>query len=68
LYAIETFTPLINLRQESRCEIRSPKSGDRFLIPRELEFVKFLYELLGYITTSLAVLTFSGLARRWDQD
>ena len=68
LYAVETFTPLLNLRQETRCEIRSPHIKEKVpLIPRLLEFAKFVYEILGYVITSLAVLTFSGIARRWDQ-
>jgi len=68
LYAIETFTPLLNLRQDTRCEIRSPHTKDKVpLFARVLEFGKFVYELLGYVVTSLAVLTFSGIARRWDQ-
>lgn len=68
LYAVESFTPLLNLRQESRCDLRPPHAKEHLsLAPRLLEMLKFVYELLGYVITSLAVLTFSGIARRWDQ-
>jgi hypothetical protein len=68
LYAVEIFTPLLNLHQEARCDIREPLANQTmFAMPRMLELAKFIYELLGYVITSLAVLTFSGLARRWDQ-
>lgn len=68
LYAVETFTPILNLRQESRCDIRPPHPSEPlYTTSRWLEMLKFAYEITGYLITSLAVLTFSGIARRWDQ-
>jgi hypothetical protein len=80
LYAFELVTPILNLHQESRCTIRSKPDGGNFLLihNEELpvpaffrhaavwEYGEALCMLAGTIITSLAVLTFSGIARRWE--
>jgi hypothetical protein len=86
LYAFELMTPIVNLHQESRCEIRSKpeEEGDKtppFVLPWMpnahlfsivfsygwfWEYAKAVYMLLGSIINSLALLTFSGIARRWE--
>lgn len=82
LYAFELMMPIINLHQESRCEIRSspaiPESKNNepewhVTYPWDLlkcgwfwEYAKAVYMLIGSIITSLALLTFSGIARRWE--
>lgn len=83
LYAAELLTPILNLHQESRCDIRPYRPGDEntetltlwdhpiphfhwMVLPRPWEYLKALYILFGTIITSLALLTFSGIARRWE--
>ncbi len=80
LYAFELLTPILNLRQENRCEIRSKPAGENSLkvlnkewpVPAIFthavvwEYGEALYMLAGTIITSLAILTFSGIARRWE--
>ena len=82
LYAAELMTPVLNFRQASRCDIRGYEAGDErknlrlrghsfphphwMVFPRPWEYLKGLYILLGSIVTSLALLTFSGIARRWE--
>jgi hypothetical protein len=60
LYAIDVFVPLIDLRQESKCEPSSDADVWRIL--------KAGYALLGWIVTSLAILTFSGVLQRRGED
>lgn len=85
LYAFELMTPLLNLHQESRCEIRSKPMVQGETPPLDLpligsshlpvffsygwfwEYAKAIYMLIGSIITSLAFLTFSGIARRWER-
>ncbi|HTV04580.1 MAG TPA: hypothetical protein VME86_04365 [Acidobacteriaceae bacterium] len=85
LYAFELMTPLLNLHQESLCEIRSKPKVQGKTPPIDLpligsshlpaifsygwlwEYAKSIYMLLGSIITSLAFLTFSGIARRWER-
>ncbi len=91
LYSFELLTPVLNLHQESRCDIRTKpadESGDgqsrkpeknslkvfnrdvwvpEFLTRGEFwEYAKALYMLVGSVVSSLALLTFSGIARRWE--
>jgi hypothetical protein len=80
LYSFELLTPILNLHQESRCEIRSKPAGVPTLrafnrdwhVPEKVthavfwEYGKALYMLAGSIIFSLALLTFSGIARRWE--
>ncbi|WP_162150291.1 hypothetical protein [Asticcacaulis sp. AC460] len=58
LYAIDVFIPAIDLRQESQCEISSePKAA-------AWRWAKAIYSILGWIITSLTILTISGILRR----
>jgi hypothetical protein len=80
LYAFELLTPILNLHQESRCEIQSRSDGKNSLnlgskivpVPATLthaaiwEYGKAVYMLAGSVVFSLALLTFSGIARRWE--
>ncbi len=83
LYAAELLIPILNLHQESRCDVRSPLPEDEntktltlwrrpiphfhwMVFPRPWEYLKAAYILVGSIITSLALLTFSGIARRWE--
>ncbi|HEX9964624.1 MAG TPA: pentapeptide repeat-containing protein [Allosphingosinicella sp.] len=63
LYAADVFIPVLDLDQESRCSIRhaDPHSGREYTGWR---FLKAIYELLGWIVTSLVILVLSGVMRR----
>ncbi|MDX2233853.1 MAG: hypothetical protein NW200_05090 [Hyphomonadaceae bacterium] len=59
LYATDVFIPLVDLRQESQCRPRGDAVG--------WNVAKALYALLGWIVTSLTILTVSGVLRRRSQ-
>lgn len=64
LYAVDMFIPLVDLDQERRCTIREvpPRSlHDRYAWWR---LAKAVYELLGWVITSLVILTITGVLRR----
>ncbi|MGZ8287390.1 MAG: pentapeptide repeat-containing protein [Allosphingosinicella sp.] len=64
LYTVDIFIPLIDLDQERRCTIRDVDEGashDRYALWR---LAKALYELIGWIITSLVILTITGVLRR----
>jgi hypothetical protein len=84
LYAAELLIPILNLHQESRCDIRGREPQDEgktqltfrqhpyhvfhwMVLPLTWEYLKALYIVFGSIVTSLALLTFSGIARRWER-
>lgn len=56
LYAIDVFIPLLDLRQESQCRI----SNNAWL----WNWAKAFYAGLGWIVTSITILTVSGVLRR----
>jgi hypothetical protein len=58
IYALDVFLPLVDLRQEARCA----PSSDAWAAP--WVWAKALYALLGWIVTSLAILTVSGIMKR----
>lgn len=58
LYAIDVFIPAIDLRQESQCEISTEPRAAAW------RWAKAIYSLLGWIITSLTILTVSGILRR----
>lgn len=62
LYAADVFVPVLDLDQESRCTIREePEQRGTYTAWR---IAKVVYEVLGWIVTSLVVLTITGLMRR----
>jgi hypothetical protein len=63
LYAADIFIPVLDLNQEERCGIRhdDPETGKTYTSWR---YLKALYELLGWIVTSLLILILSGVLRR----
>jgi hypothetical protein len=58
VYAADVVLPFIPLHQESKCELRREL--------HKLRFCRALYTLFGWAFTSLALLTFSGIPRRFD--
>lgn len=87
LYALDVFLPVIDLRQEFRCHIRStgpggvpPVTAERssplVLVAAKIWFesilreptvwlwLKAFYSVAGWVITSLAILTFSGIMQR----
>ena len=63
LYATDIFIPLLDLKEESHCEIRG---GSPWTIV--LQSLRLFYAVLGWIVISLALLTYSGVTRRWSQE
>ena len=58
LYALDVFTPALEIHQERRCSITVKPEG------RLWRFGRAIYAILGWIVTALAVLTVSGVMRR----
>ena len=63
LYATDIFIPLLDIKEQSYCEIRR---GSPWTVV--LQGLKLLYALLGWVVISLALLTYSGVTRRWSQE
>tara|TARA_R100001086_G_C11774477_1_gene241788 strand:- start:225 stop:839 length:615 start_codon:yes stop_codon:yes gene_type:complete len=79
LYALDVFIPLIDLRQESKCEVGvANDAADLFSgirLPGEMvwlheieiyRYFKAIYAVLGWVLVSLSILTFSGILRPWN--
>jgi len=73
LFALDKFVPLIELGQERLCRVRSEMAvgaGVPFWSPRVVDTPRFwqvagsIYKLLGWIVSSILVLTFSKTLRR----
>jgi hypothetical protein len=69
IYALDSAIPLLDLREHSRCTIKSPpKTTPKpdFLNSMEIRFryFKAVYTVLGWIITSIVVLTLTGVLRR----
>jgi hypothetical protein len=65
LYALDVFVPVLDLDQESRCTIREQQEGSEGSDPYAWwRYAKSLFEILGWIVTSLTILTISGVMRR----
>jgi len=58
IYALDTFLPAIDLQQETQCQVAN--RPDAFL----WRLGRMLYVMLGWIVTSLTILTLSGILRR----
>jgi hypothetical protein len=69
-YALDVFIPLVDLRQETKCEIgaaRVERGAESQLLTGEVgiyRMLKTFYALAGWIIISLAILTFSGVLQR----
>ena len=64
LYALDVLIPLIDLRQENRCEIAAVPPEERTARPfwgseRLWAWLKALYAIAGWFLVSLAILTFA---------
>ena len=59
LYAVDEFIPVLDLRQESRCSVASTAPG--------WQFASLAYAILGWIVTSLTILTLTGILRRYEE-
>lgn len=64
LYTADLAVPLVQLHQVQRCQI-THRAG---LLSDALRVGLGLYSFLGWIALSLALITFSGIARRLPQD
>lgn len=64
LYAVDVFIPLIDLDQERRCKVRDALPGSVVDEYAWWRIFKALYELVGWIVTSLVILTLTGVLRR----
>lgn len=65
LFALDVFIPLVDLRQESKCEIGVAE--DSSATPQQaawLKVFKVIYAIFGWIVISLSILTFSGFLQR----
>lgn len=79
LFALDVFIPLIDLRQESRCEVGVPDVGqdERVFVWDQLDaavspvfrstlfwnWAKAIYAVAGWLIISLSILTFANVAR-----
>ncbi|WP_449433235.1 hypothetical protein [Pseudomonas putida] len=70
VYATDVFIPLVDLREESKCDVDAAgdfNPSDWFVTA--CRFFKAAYALLGWVVTTLSLLTFSGVMRhRLTQD
>lgn len=64
VYAADMLVPFIPLHQESKCEIK-PSSDWGAGVWRSL---KAIYSVTGWVIFSLALVTFSGVLKRFDRD
>ena len=64
VYAADMLVPFIPLHQESKCEI-IPSSHWGAGVWRSL---KAIYSVTGWVIFSLALVTFSGVLKRFDRD
>lgn len=63
LYAMDVFLPVVDLDQERRCSIRHSASPD-YDTYFWWRFAKSVYQIIGWIISSLVVLTVTGVLRR----
>ncbi|MCC7394771.1 MAG: hypothetical protein IT553_07995 [Sphingomonadaceae bacterium] len=61
-YAMDVFIPVLDLDQESRCSIR--EENEALGSYNGWRWLKILYEMLGWVVTSLTILTITGVMRR----
>lgn len=58
IYALDVFVPALDLRQESRCTVTTHASAGLW------RALLVIYSVLGWIVTSLTLLTITGILRR----
>lgn len=70
VYAADVFIPLVDLREESKCDVdAAAEFNPRAWVVTACRFFKAAYALLGWVVTTLSLLTFSGVMRhRLTQD
>ncbi len=65
LFALDVFIPLVDLRQESKCEIGVADGSEATAAEATtLKIIKAIYAFFGWIVISLSILTFSGFLQR----
>jgi hypothetical protein len=60
MYPLDVMIPLLDLRQESRCQLSIKESWWVF----DWGFVKGVYAVVGWLVLSGLILTLSGVVRR----
>ncbi len=65
LYALDVFIPLVDLREESKCDM-GEATGARLYVGEEIiyKLMKTMYALLGWLVISLSILTYTGFIER----
>jgi len=65
VYALDVFIPLVDLREESKCDI-GQAAGRQLMRAEETTYrlLKTAYALLGWLIISLSILTYSGFIER----
>jgi hypothetical protein len=58
IYALDVFVPALDLGQEGRCSVTTEPEGQVW------RGAFTAYSILGWIVTSLTILTISGILRR----
>lgn len=63
-YAADVFVPLMDFREAGRCEVGARGAGfePKVTVHRIL---KTVYVMIGWVVTSLALITLYGIARNW---
>jgi hypothetical protein len=64
VYAADMLVPFIPLHQESKCEVR-PDGG---FGPTSWRVLRALYSVIGWVIFSLALVTFSGVLKRYERE
>jgi len=62
VYAVDTVLPFIRLNQESKCEVRPEPEYYAARLARAV------YAIVGWVVTSLTLLTWSGILRRFESE
>ncbi len=64
LYAADVFIPLVDLREEGKCDIDLATNSKAWQWEvTGYRILKAVYAILGWVVTTLALLTFSGIIR-----
>ncbi|CBK40686.1 protein of unknown function [Nitrospira defluvii] len=64
VYAADVFIPLVDLREEGKCDIDQAKGSEASNLEiTAFRLIKALYAILGWLVTGAAVVTVSGVMR-----